>query len=75
MLSRIERQVDALAARFLDAYQSPLRAGKAGSVDRDTADGMVKTFLHHVGERKRALLVDGDLMSKYILPAALRSKN
>jgi uncharacterized protein (DUF2252 family) len=57
-------QVDALAARFLDAYQSAVRAGKAASVDRDTADGMVKTFLHHVGDRKRALLVDSYTTSK-----------
>jgi uncharacterized protein (DUF2252 family) len=57
-------QADALAARFLDAYQSAMRAGKAGSVDRDTADEMVKTLLHHVGERKRALLADSYTTSK-----------
>jgi uncharacterized protein (DUF2252 family) len=73
-------QADALAERFLDAYQSALRAGKAGSVERDTADGLVKTFLHQVGNRKRALLVDSytiskkgklrlDIDSHHILPA------
>jgi uncharacterized protein (DUF2252 family) len=78
-------QADALAERFLDAYQSALRAGNAGSVERDTSDGMVKTLLHRVGERTRALLVDSyttakkgkrrlDIDSHHMLPATERQR-
>jgi uncharacterized protein (DUF2252 family) len=57
-------QAESLAAGFLDAYQRALRAGKAGSVEQDTADGMVKTLLHQVSSRQRAKLVDSYTTSK-----------
>lgn len=76
---------DALVERFLDAYQSALHAGKPGSVERDSSDGMVKALLHQVGSRKRALLIDSytvskkgklqlDIESHHMLPATDRQR-
>src|SRR5690349_3563795 len=78
-------QAESLAAKFLDAYQRAIRAGKAGSVERDTVDGMVKTLLHQAGSRKRAGLVDSytpskkgklrlDLDSHHMLPVTDRQR-
>ncbi|MGI8402371.1 MAG: DUF2252 domain-containing protein [Gemmatimonadaceae bacterium] len=78
-------QSDALVERFFDAYQSALRAGKHGSVERDSSDGMVKALLHQVGKRKRALLIDSytvskkgklqlDIESHHMLPATDRQR-
>ena len=64
LLDLTPAQGESLATKFLDAYQRAIRAGKAGSVEQDTADGMVKTLLRQAGSRKRAGLVDSYTTSK-----------
>ena len=64
LLDLTPSQAESIAAKFLDAYQRAIRAGKVGSVEHDTAAGLVKTLLHQVSSRKRALLVDSYTTSK-----------
>lgn len=48
----------ALGQAFLEAYAAALAQGKAQSVDRSTASGVVKRLLDKVEQRKRSSLLD-----------------
>ncbi len=78
-------QSDTLVESFLDAYQTAMRAGKAGSVERDSSDGMVKALLHQVGKRTRTLLIESyttskkgklqlDLENHHLMPVTIKQR-
>lgn len=46
-----------LVERFLTAYQTALATGKAGSIERRSATGVVRALLERVGTRTRASFV------------------
>ena len=47
-----------LARRFLDSYTAALASGHAGTVERDTAQGMVGKLLRKVQDRQRPKFLD-----------------
>ncbi|MEO8910006.1 MAG: DUF2252 family protein [Gemmatimonadaceae bacterium] len=49
---------NALATSFLGAYRDALADGKPSGIERATATGMVRTLLHRLKRRKRAMLID-----------------
>ncbi|MBV8124801.1 MAG: DUF2252 family protein, partial [Paucibacter sp.] len=51
-------QVERLCTEFLDAYAAILHCGKAGWVERDTADGLVRALLDDVRNRTRPEFLD-----------------
>jgi len=64
-LSIVESRVQGLCQSFLDAYASSLTSGKAYWVERDTAQGLVRTLLDGLRERPRAGLLDARTVVKH----------
>src|SRR5258708_23806080 len=48
----------ALCDGFLTAYARALQAGKARTIERETAQGLIRDLLEPAGRRKRAALLD-----------------
>ena len=63
-LSASRAQARALPSAFLDAYAAALVAGKAYWIERETADGLVRTLLDSLRERTRPAFLDGRTMIK-----------
>ncbi len=53
-----ERQAIVLCEKFISAYGSALESGKASWIDRDSADGLVKSLLDALRNRPRAKHLD-----------------
>ena len=53
-----KEQASRLCSAFLDAYAAVLACGKAGWVERETADGLVGLLLEDVRERTRPAFLD-----------------
>lgn len=53
-----KREAHALCLTFLDSYAGTLAGGKAGWVEVETADGLVRTLLEDVSRRARADFLD-----------------
>lgn len=69
MVGRKEMQVDQTGARalcdgFLTSYAKALQGGKADSVGRETAEGLIKDLLDAAGPRKRPALLDSRTQSQ-----------
>ena len=59
-----DKDASALCAAFLDAYQAMLLTGKAGWVERETADGLVRDLLAGLHGRLRPAFLDGRTVKK-----------
>ncbi len=57
-VSATREQAGQLCAEFLDTYAGVLACGKAGWVERDTADGLVGDLLEEVRQRSRPEFLD-----------------
>lgn len=54
-----KKEARALGGAFLDAYLASLAAGRAGWVERDTAEGLIRSLLAGLHGRLRPTFLDG----------------
>ncbi|HQE39367.1 MAG TPA: DUF2252 family protein [Zoogloea sp.] len=59
-----DKDASALCAAFLDAYREKLLTGKAGWVEREIADGLVRDLLAGLHGRLRPAFLDGRTVKK-----------
>ncbi|MEO8937997.1 MAG: DUF2252 family protein [Burkholderiaceae bacterium] len=63
-LSASREQARALPGAFLDSYATALVGGKAYWIERETADGLVRSLLDGLRERTRTAFLDGRTIIK-----------